>query len=419
MTDQGDGFLAPYRVLDLTDEKGLFCARILADLGADVVKVEPPGGSPARAMGPFYHDVPHPEKSLYWFAYNTNKRGVTLNLECVDGREIFKKLVATADIVVESFPVGYLKERGLGYDDLCRIKSDIILTSITPFGQEGPYATFATSDLVCWSMGGFAYLTGDPDRPPVQISFPQAYLTGANEASVATMVALYHREISGEGQHVDVSIQASVAKNMMNAPLFWESSGFNLGRAGPSRVGLSIRTGQRVIWRCSDGEVSFFFWGGKAGARTNRSLVQYMEEDDAAPSFMKEMEWETFDMATATEELFQNINQHVGEYFLNHSKSELFQKALNSKMTLYPVQSVADINDDAHLKERDFWGSIDHPELDEELVYPKPPFICSEELARTRRGRAPLIGEHNEEIYGSELGISKEEMIILKERGVI
>ncbi len=135
--------------------------------------------------------------------------------------------------MIESFAPGYVKGLGLGYDDLCRIKSDIILTSITPFGQDGPYRDFQSSDLVCWSMGGFAYLTGDPDRPPVQVSFPQAYLTGANEASVATMVALYYREICGEGQHVDVSIQASVAKNMMNAPLFWEEGGVNIGRAQP------------------------------------------------------------------------------------------------------------------------------------------------------------------------------------------
>ena len=202
MEEERKGFLAPYRVLDLTDEKGLLCAKTLADLGADVIKIEPPGGCPSRKIGPFYKDIPHPEKSLFWFAYNANKRGITLNVECEDGREILKKLVATADIVIESFPPDSMKTKGMRYDDLCRIKPDIILTSITPFDQDGPYKNFQTSDLVCWSMGGFAYLTGDSDRPPVQVSFPQAHLAGANEATTATMVALYHREISGEGQHV-------------------------------------------------------------------------------------------------------------------------------------------------------------------------------------------------------------------------
>ena len=246
-----------------------------------------------------------------------------------------KKLVKTADIVIESFPPGYMKTRGLGYDDLCRIKPDIILTSITPFGQEGPYKNFQASDLVCWSMGGFAYLTGDSDRPPVQVSFPQAYLAGANEGATATMVALYYREISGRGQHVDVSIQASVAKDMMNAPFFWEAAGVNLRRAGPFRIGLNIATGQKVIWKCKDGEVSFFFWGGKAGARTNRALVECMEEDGMAPTSMREMEWETFDMATAPEELFNDFSHHMGRFFQAHTKRELFQKAVKKKMTRF------------------------------------------------------------------------------------
>ena len=418
MEKEREGLLSPYRVLDLTDEKGLLCAKVLADLGADVIKVEPPGGSSARTIGPFYNDIPHPEKSLFWFAYNANKRGITLNIECEDGREILKKLVATADIVIESFHPGYMKGLGLGYDDLCGIKSDIILTSITPFGQDGPYRDFQASDLVCWSMGGFAYLTGDADRPPVQVSFPQAYLTGANEASVATMVALYYREIAGEGQHVDVSIQASVAKNMMNAPFFWEEGGVNIGRAGPFRVGLSLATGQRVIWKCKDGEVSFFFWGGKAGARVNRSLVEYMEEDGMAPESMKEMEWETFDMATATEELFNDFSRHVGRFFMSHTKKELFQKGVRKKMTLYPVQSAADIATDPHLKERGFWEGLEHPELEGQVVYPNLPFILSEDLGKGERP-APLIGEHNEEIYGGELGISGEEMTTLKELGAI
>jgi crotonobetainyl-CoA:carnitine CoA-transferase CaiB-like acyl-CoA transferase len=418
MDEEREGFLSPYRVLDLTDEKGLLCAKILADLGADVIKIEPPGGCPSRKIGPFYKDIPHPEKSLFWFAYNANKRGITLNVECEDGREIFKKLVTTADIVIESFPPGYLKTRGLGYDDLCRIRPDIILTSITPFGQDGPYKDFQASDLVCWSMGGFAYLTGDSDRPPVQVSFPQAYLAGANEATTATMVALYYREISGKGQHVDVSIQASVAKDMMNAPLFWEAAGVNLRRAGPFRIGLNIASGQKVIWKCKDGEVSFFFWGGKGGARTNRALVEYMEEDGIAPAFMKEMEWETFDMATAPEELFNEFSHHMEKFFQAHTKKELFQKSVKKKMTLYPVQNTADITADTQLQERNFWAGIEHSELEERLPYPNPPFLLSEEL-RVQKRRAPLIGEHNEEVYRGELGIPREEMIKLKELGVL
>ena len=418
MDKETDGLLSPYRVLDLTDERGLFCAKVLTDLGADVIKVEPPGGCAARKIGPFHKNIPHPEKSLFWFAYNANKRGVTLNLECENGREIFRKLVTTADVVVESFPPGYMKDLGLGYDDLCRIKSDIVLTSISPFGQDGPYCHFQASDLTCWSMGGFAYLTGDLDRPPVQISFPQAYLNGAHEAAVATLLALYYRDVSGEGQHVDVSIQASVIKDMMNAPLFWEADGVNLGRAGPFRIGLSLSTGQRVIWKCKDGEIAFFIWGGKAGARTNRALVAYMDEEGMAPTFMKEMDWENFDMATATEELFNRFSEYLGRFFLAHTKEELFREAAKRKMTLYPVQTAADIAADQQLKERDFWEDLEHPELGQKVTYSHLPFLLSEKLAIEKR-RPPLIGEHNEEIYSGELGLSKEKMIKLNELGII
>ena len=418
MGDKTEGLLSPYRVLDLTDEKGLFCAKVLADLGADVIKVEPPEGSTTRRTGPFHKDVPHPEKSLFWFAYNVNKRGITLNLECADGRELFRKLATAADVVVESFPPGYMNALGLGYNDLCRIKSDIILTSITPFGQDGPYSNFQASDLTCWSMGGFAYITGDPDRPPVQIGFPQAYLNGAHEAAVATMIALYYRHVSGEGQHIDVSIQASVIRDMMNAPLFWEADGVNLGRAGPFRIGLSLSSGQRVIWKCKDGEIAFFFWGGKSGARTNRALVEYMDEESMAPTCMKEMDWENFDMATATEELFNEFNEYLGRFFLGHTKAELFREAIKRKMTLYPVQTVADIAADQQLEERDFWEGLEHPELGQQIMYPHLPFSLSERLTIKKR-RPPLVGEHNEEIYMEELRVSKEEMIKLKELGVI
>lgn len=410
--------LDEYRVLDLTDEKGLFCGKILADLGADVIKVEPPHGCSARKIGPFYKDIPHPEKSLFWFAYNFNKRGITLNLECVDGRELFKRLIETADVVIESFPPCYMKNLGLGYDDLRRVKSDIIMTSITPFGQEGPYCNFQASDLICWSMGGFAYTTGYPDRPPVQISFPQAYLAGALEAAVGSVTALYCREVFGEGQHLDVSIQAAVAKNLMNAPLFWQVMGLNIARGGPYRMGLSLSAGQRVIWKCKDGEVAFSFFGGRAGARTNRSLVECMDEEGAAPDFMKNMDWEHFDLTTASQEMISSLGRSTNEFFLRHTKKELFEEAVNRKMTLYPVQTVRDIMSDRQLQERDFWEETEHPELGDQMAYPGLPFFASETLP-SHRMCAPLIGEHNEEIYSMELQLSKEELTRVKELGAV
>ena len=166
MTDNSAGMLDQYRILDLTDEKGLLCAKLLGDLGADVIKIERPGGDPARNVGPFYHDEPDPEKSLFWFAFNTSKRGIILDIETAEGQGAFKRLVASADFVIESFPPGYMDKLGLGYLALEKINPGIILVSITPFGQTGPYRDYKTSDIVAWAMGGQMYSWGDADRPP-------------------------------------------------------------------------------------------------------------------------------------------------------------------------------------------------------------------------------------------------------------
>lgn len=158
MTENQDSLLYPYRILELAGEKCFLCGKILGDMGADVIKIEPPGGDPARSIGPFYQDRPDPERSLYWFAYNANKRGITLNLESEEGKELFKELVKTSDAVIEGFPPGDLEGLGLGYEDLCRLKPNIILTSISPFGQDGPYRDYKGSDMVCWAMGGMMYI---------------------------------------------------------------------------------------------------------------------------------------------------------------------------------------------------------------------------------------------------------------------
>jgi len=169
-TEKMEGLLSPYRIIDLTDEKGLICAKILGDLGADVIKIERPGGDPVRNIGPFFHDEPDPEKSLLWFALNTSKRGITLNIESAEGQEIFMSLVKTANVVVESFSPGYMESLGLGYQDLEKVRPGIIMVSISPFGQTGAYRDYKTSDIVAWAMGGEMEGWGDPDRPPVRVS---------------------------------------------------------------------------------------------------------------------------------------------------------------------------------------------------------------------------------------------------------
>ena len=158
MNVKSEGSLSPYRVLDLTDEKGFLCGRIFAEQGADVVKIEPPEGDPARKVGPFYQNIPDPEKSLFWFAYNAGKRGITLNINSQEGQDIIKRLVKTADFLVESFTPGYMEGLGLGYRELEKINPRLIMASITPFGQTGPYAHWKGPDIVPWAMGGYMWM---------------------------------------------------------------------------------------------------------------------------------------------------------------------------------------------------------------------------------------------------------------------
>ena len=280
--------LERYRCLDLCDEKGIFAGKLLGEMGADVIKVERPGGDSLRMTGPFYRKKAHPERSLYWLAFNVSKRGISLNIETPQGQDIFRRLVSTSDVVIESFPPGYLDQLGLGYDDLKQVNPRIILTSITPFGQNGPYKDFKTSDLVSMSMGGITWLTGDPDRPPVTVGSPsQAFLFAGTYAAIATLIALYYRETSGEGQHVDVSIQQCLVPVTLNTIPHWTLNANLVKRAGNRRAGLTSGATQRQTWRCQDGYVTLTIYGGARGVKTNRPLVRWMEEEGTAPDYLK------------------------------------------------------------------------------------------------------------------------------------
>jgi crotonobetainyl-CoA:carnitine CoA-transferase CaiB-like acyl-CoA transferase len=410
--------LKGYRALDLCDDRGIFCGRILADLGVEVIQIERPEGSPVRSKGPFCRKRGGSELlSLYWLCFAANKKGITLNIETKDGQEILKRLIKRSDFIIESFDPGYMSLLGLDYKEISLIKPDIIMTSITPFGQEGPYRDYSSSDLICWSLGGYTWITGDPDRPPVHISFPQAYLQGGAEGAVATLIAHYYRTKTGKGQYVDVSIQASVTRNLMNAPLFYEINNEILKRAGNYRVGLSIEGGQKTHWECKDGYVAFFMFGGHIGASINRALVEYMDEEGMAPEFMKGIEWEKFDMATASREVLDSFSHAIGAFFKKHTRKELYLEAIRRNMTLYPLNTVKDIYEDPQLKERGFWERV-YIEGIGEVDMPGSPVRLSETPC-DKRIRAPFLGEHNYEIYGGELGFTDEEISSLKERGVI
>ena len=411
--------LGPYRVLDLTDGGCLIGARLLGDLGADVIKIEEPGGSPSR-IGPYYKDIPHPEKSLFWFAYCANKRGITLDIETADGQVIFKRLVESADIVIESFDPGYMDSLGLGYSALCAVKPDIILTSITWFGQSGPKGEYKGSDLTAWASGAYLLICGEPDRPPVWVSFPQACLHGGVEAASGSMAAFWHRQLEGEGQQVDVSLQESIIPITLNATPLWDVNKFEYRRVGAA---VSVPTGVRLgmAFRCRDGYISLYVMGGGAPPLVNsmQSLVGWMDEERMAPDWLTQLDWkEDYDAMKLTQELIDRVESSVESFMMTKTKSELYEGMVERKIVGAPISTTKDVWENPQLKARDYWVQVEHPELTDTLTYCGPSAKMSESPLNCYR-RAPLISEHNEEIYAGELGISREKLIILKQAGVI
>ena len=416
--EPGDSLLSPYRVLDLTDERGLLCAKILGDLGADVLQVEPPGGSSARQVGPFYGDDPTPDKSLYWWAYSANKRGITLDLESSDGQALLARLVQTADFLIESANHGYLGSIGLAYSRLSEINPRLVMVSITAFGQEGPYAAFQATDITGMALGGFMHLTGDPDRAPLRPSFPHFYLHGSAAAAAGAMLAHTHRALTGEGQHVDVSCQQAVARTLAHAPQIWDIEGAILQRMGVYRQ-TSGENRVRINWPCADGYVNYMLQGGNVSGST-RALFQWMEEDGFDVTDLQAFEWETMGYGRITPDVMDTVVGPMSEFFLLHTREELTRESVSRRILLFPVATPSDLRQHPQLEARGYFTPVSHPGLELEIDYPGA-FIKDGDgspLAPLRR-RAPMVGEHNHEIYCGELGLSPEEIEALRRSGVI
>jgi crotonobetainyl-CoA:carnitine CoA-transferase CaiB-like acyl-CoA transferase len=417
--DREAGLLSPYRVLDLTDELGFLCGKILGDLGADVIKVERPGGDSARRLGPFYGNQPDPERSLYWFGFNDNKRGITLNLQSARGRELFLQLAAKADFIIETFSPGYLDGLDIGYAALRRINPRVVLTSITPFGQRGPYSRFEASDIEMMALSGCMSLTGDPGRPPLRVTFPQSYGWTGSYAAMGALIAHSYRQLTGEGQQVDVSAQACLLWAFSHAHTFWDLNRHVEKRAGSFMTGRSITGARmRVFWPCKDGYLNFIIYGGEAGRRTNQALVDWMDSRGAVPQFLKQKDWKTFDIAQVTQEEIDRMEEPIADFFAGVTKTEFFKEVVKRQMLGYPVASVKEIFEDPQHEARGFWQQIEHPELATSIDYPGGFAKFSDGACKIWR-RAPLIGEHNEEIYCGEFGITKDELEKLKQDGIV
>ncbi len=415
-----NSILPPMRVLDLTEGGCMLGGRLLGDAGADVIKIEPPAGSPSR-IWPFYHDIHTPENSLFWFAYNANKRGVTLDIHQPRGQDIFRKLALRADIILESYEPGYMSSIRLGYTDLCRIKPDIIFTSITPFGQTGPKAHYAASALTVWASGGYLNACGDPDRAPVWITLPQTYLFGGAEGAIGSLAAYLYRLETGEGQMCDVSMQEAAVSPNMNVLQMWDVNRVEFRRVGSASYVAGTGVKQPIYFKCLDGYVMILAIGGNDPyASSSERLVQWMDEEGLAPDWLKSLDWwSDYNASALKQELADRVGVAIEKFTLNKTKDELYQKgAFEKKILIAPVSSTKDISEDIQLKARHYWIHLFHPELNEDIPYCGP-FISLSETRITYRRRAPLIGEHNNEIYTGELGLTPDEISILKRDKII
>jgi crotonobetainyl-CoA:carnitine CoA-transferase CaiB-like acyl-CoA transferase len=355
--------VAPYRVVDLSDERGQLCGHLLAALGADVILVEPPGGSSSRRVGPFVADLEGPERSLFHWAYNRGKRSMVLDASASEGRQQLLDLIAEADVLVESAAPGHLDALGLGRDVLEAINPGLVHVSITAFGTDGPKASWAATDLTVAAASGVMALTGDEDRPPLRVSLPQSFLHAAADAAGAALVALRERERSGRGQHVDASAQQS---HSVATQSFLLSHPANAATA--SRVAGGVRTAGldakvQLLWPCKDGHVSVTFLFGAAIAPFTKNLMDWVCEEGFCDEATRDKDWENygvllFDGREPVAE-YERVKQVLHDFFGSKTKAELYQATFTRRVLIAPVTTTAELVASEQLAARDFWEDVE------------------------------------------------------------
>lgn len=412
------GPLAGLRILELADEKGQFCGKLLGDLGADVVKVEPPGGEGCRHLGPFLDDIPDPERSVSFWYYNTSKRGITLNLETADGGGLFKRLAATSDVVLETRQPGFLTSLGLDYESLRQGNAGLIMCSLTPFGQTGPWRDYASSDLLHMAAGGemasCGYDPADvPNAPPIAPGGGNAWHMGCHFAYMAIMAALVHRTVSGQGQYIDASIHEACALTTEAAIANYVYRGEVLRRQTGRHHAAGVTP--RTQFRAKDGTYVTALISGGLNPRNVRNLASLMDSYGLAGDLNDPKYQEPAVIAASVSHIIDDL---LANFIASLPAEEVYHAAQERGFTWGAVRAPEALLEDAHLQDRGFWKQVEHPELGRSFVYPGEAAIYNGSPWRISR-RAPLIGEHNTEILCDELGLSRGELSVLAESRVI
>ena len=412
------GPLTGLRVLELTGEHAQFCGKLMADLGADVIKVEPPGGQETRNVGPFLEDEAHPERSLYFWHYNTSKRGVTLDLNSPNGQDIFRKLSATAGLVLESFPAGYLSDLGLGYETLAKDDPGLIMCSVTPFGQDGPWRDYQTSDLLHLAAGGQMASSGYdkediPDAPPIAPGGGNAWHIVSHYSYIAIMGALYHRDFTGEGQYIDVSVHEACSLTTEGAIAIYLSTGEVVRRHTGRHASADMSPG--IQHATNDGG---YINTTRSGSNLTPARIKVLGEWMDGYGLAQDLLDDKYQDPAVVEVSGQHFADVLKNFFANMPLVEAYEGGQELNFPWGAIRTMEEIMGDPHLQDRDFFVPVEHPELGREFIYPGPAAIYNASPWSISR-RAPLIGEHNQEIFGGELGLPQADLEELKSSGVI
>lgn len=333
------------KVLDCTERLGWFAGRALADLGAEVLRIEAPDA-----------DV----SGCEWRALNVNKR--LLRVDCVSHPAELDRLAGSADILIATPHPGHDASQLYDFGRLSRVNPRLIVTAITPFGLAGPKAQWLASDIELMAAGGAMSLAGEPDGKPLRVSAPQSYAWAGAQAAVGALTALAARHRTGRGQLVDVSAQAAVITALAHAPTFADILGVTPQRAGSYMTGRSVTGAKfRVFWPCRDGHINFILYGGVAGRRTNEQLATWMRESGFDLGPLAAIDWTKFDPTRATQAEVDAMEAKMALFFRSLAKREFLEGAHRREMLGYPVSTVADIATDPQLEARGFWHDLPAP----------------------------------------------------------
>ncbi len=394
--------LTGYRILDLAGPLGFHCTKLLADMGADVIKVEPPGGDEARRVPPFKDDTPHPEKSLYFLHFNTNKRSITLDVEKPDGRAILLELARKADVVIETYHPTRREELGLSYRDLSAGNPGLVHASITPFGETGPWRDYKANDMAGIALGNLLYLAGEPGEPPLQPPGEIAYGMASTYGAFGIAVALYHRLESGRGQHIVVSMHECAG----------HIAGYfipNYGYSGVKPARASRKGEESDLYDpypTKNGYARIFI----IPVEQWRRLVDWMER----PPSISGPEFEKMAFRRKHPDIVVGA---IAEFCSRHTKEELYEQGQKRRIAVTPINTVGEFMNSEQVRARETFVEMEHPVIGKYLQFGPVPRL-SESQGRITRS-APLVGEHNQEVYSGDLGMSNDDLIALRASGVI